>query len=59
MMSQAVQNSTSTSHFIALFFTTPMTAFGAGIIAQASELYEYNAGHGDIGNLLAPLPLSF
>ena len=43
----------------ALFFTTPITIFGAGIVEQTSELYEYNACDGDIGNLLAPLPLSF
>ena len=43
----------------AVFFAAPTAAFGAGNIRDTSGLFGYNARHGDIGTLVASLPLSF
>ncbi len=59
MTSQALQNPLLLLIITAFFFATRTTVFGVGIIEQTSELYGYNACHGDIGDPLASLPLSF
>ena len=44
---------------ITAVFAAPTAAFGAGNIRDASGHFGYNARQGDIGTLVASLPLSF